>query len=167
MWWEECCFLFSFPSNSVHFHCSKTKLYFLSYFSVFSVSIVFLNYGFYLHYWVLFSLHVASEGKCQMIALFSASYVETMSFALEHCITVSLKLIHSKQFCYIYKTAGQSFCPRLYTLLKMLIGLLMCRISQLFPPRLLIFKKGHAFETGEIVRLSWWEKEISKIFEIL
>lgn len=32
-----------------HLECSKTKVLFLSYFLVFSISSVFLNYGFYLH----------------------------------------------------------------------------------------------------------------------
>lgn len=72
-----------------------------------------------------------------------------MSAAPECCNAIFLKLIHSKTLCCVYRTTIQSFCPRLDTLLKMIIDLLMHRT----PPRLLIFK-DHRFKTGAVPHLS-------------
>lgn len=136
MWWEECCFLFLFPPNSVSFWVQQNKALSLFHFPVFSVSSVFLNYGLHLHGCtavLIFVLSIYRLLRRMPGYSFIFSYLnKTMHVAREPCVGLSLKLIHSKTLCYIYRTAVQSFCPGLYTLLEMIIGLLMCRFRKLF-----------------------------------
>lgn len=148
------------------FPVQQNKGLVLSYFPNFSISSVFLNYEVYLHgsaAVLILLLSVCSLlRKVTDYSFVFTSKVKTMSIAPECCNAIFLKLIDSKTLCYIYKTTVQFFCPRLDTLLKMIIGLLMCRT----PPRLLIFK-DHRFETDAVTHLSWGEKEISKVFKVL